>query len=199
MKYNTIEEGLTDLHKQMSKGLPKWTDEITTYFKTRLHVFEEFSIMDKKSLIIHNGWIDLRTTVLQDGMIDATFMMLSMKQLAEHYGVPQSWIYCMGIKPVADLHHRTWVLPKLHNKLFKVKDKDGSVWLRERVYAAYLDGIDAGVVEESALDLSSLRHPQEIKLTEHIKSQYQQHAEFHDMGLEDFLQTLNIEHEMTLA
>tara|TARA_R110000824_G_C15170824_1_gene672891 strand:+ start:71 stop:652 length:582 start_codon:yes stop_codon:yes gene_type:complete len=174
-QFDTLEEGLTDLMERMEVDMPQFNDRISDAFYTRCYAGERLLNAARDSSTEHAAWMDMvgnpQEAIRTAHEFDMLCWFLSYEQLAEHFDVPLSWINALSLKAIVDPMKMTW-------KVMGLTMTQGG-FLSESAYAAFLDGVERGLIPKSE-NISELRNPSYDDMTEENKTKFQAFLDSND-------------------
>ncbi len=186
MNYQSVVEGLTELHRSMTNDVgswQEWTEEFTTAYqfnKGAVGLLEQKMTADSP---YHALWMDGYTAVHGNPSFDAGFWIMSFKHLAGIFGVPISWMAALRFTAVADpASGYRWGLKELPSFV----DDDG--YCNESLWASHRDGVEAGLIENN--DFPFLRKPDAVELSDMAMKSATMAAESLDLSLSQYLEHL---------
>ena len=186
MNYQSVVEGLTELHRSMTNDVgswQEWTEEFTTAYqfnKGALGLLEQQMTAHSPYLAL---WMDGYRAVHANPSFDAGFWIMSFKHLAGIFGVPISWMAALRFTAVADpASGYRWGLKELPSFV----DDDG--YCNESLWASHRDGVEAGLIENN--DFPFLRKPDAVELSDMAMKSATMAAESLDLSLSQYLEHL---------
>ena len=148
-----IVEKITTLNEQIERSDLSWPEGIRVLFTSDLNHHRFDRAMDllnqqyEASQGVHQLW-DLGHEACElNRDFQALFWMLTFEHFANKFGVPLSWIAALrfGI----DAEKRSWVLKEM-------QDFDGPKGCNESIWAAHLDGVEMGLIENPIFGLTRM-------------------------------------------
>jgi len=192
-EYDSLQEGLTALIEEMKEQPITWDESLQNLYYSKQDASEALRLLIANSAHEHNAWANMFNPM---SMMEPSFgpecWVLSYQQLSKHYGVPMSWFHAISIRAITDPMCKTWGV----DKPAELIDEEG--YLLETAYAAYLDGVHDGLLEETD-GIADMRHPKMIEISGMILQGIEEQAEFLDMTVEEAVKALSQKHDMSPA
>ena len=161
MKYNTVIEGLTELHARMSADdtWQAWPKEFSTAYRFQAKAAMLLSSKARANASKHALWHKAHEDTSMNLTFSALFWIMSFEHLARLHNVPMSWIaalrfttqpsYVMGEK---------WGLKPLPAFI----NKDGHCY--DSLWASHLDGVEQGLIINE--EFPHKRDPEEVAISD---------------------------------
>ena len=192
-EYDSLQEGLTSLIEKMKEQPITWNESLQNLYYSRQDASESLRLLIANTAHEHNAWANMFNPMsMMEPSFGSECWLLSYQQLSKHYGVPMSWFHAISIRAITDPMHKTWRV----GDAVELIDDEG--YLLETAYAAYLDGVSDGLLEETD-GIAEMRHPKMIEVSNMILQGIEEQAQFHDMTIEEAVKALSQSHDMTPA
>ena len=148
-----IVEKITTLHEQIKRSDLRLPEDIRVLFASDLnhHRFDRaIDLLNQQyeaSQGVHQLWDFGHEACRLNRNFHALFWMLTFEHFANKFGVPLSWIAALRFG--VDSEKRFWVLKEM-------QDCDGPDGCNESVWAAHLDGVESGLIENPIFGLTRM-------------------------------------------
>ena len=161
MKYNTVVEGLTELHARMSADdtWQAWPKEFSTAYRFQAKATVLLSNKAMANATKHALWHKANVETSGNSTFSALFWIMSFEHLARLHNVPMSWIAALRFTAQASYAvGEKWGLKPLPTFI----NKDGHCY--DSLWASHLDGVEQGLIINE--EFPYMRDPEEVAISE---------------------------------
>ena len=163
MKYNTVIEGLTELHARMSADdtWQAWPKEFSTAYRFQAEATVLLSNKARADATKHALWHKAHEETSLDSTFSALFWIMSFEHLARLHDVPMSWIAALRFKVQPSyVTEEKWALKPLPTFI----NKDGHCY--DSLWASHLDGVEQGLIINE--EFPYMRDPEEVAISDAV-------------------------------
>lgn len=161
MKYNTVIEGLTELHARLSADdtWQAWPKEFSTAYRFQAEATVLLSNKARADATKHALWHKAQVDTFMDSTFSALFWIMSFEHLARLHNVPMSWIAALRftVQPSYATGEK-WGLKPLPTFI----NKDGHCF--DSLWASHLDGVEQGLIINK--EFPYMRDPEEVAISD---------------------------------
>ena len=161
MKYNTVIEGLTELHVRLSADdtWQAWPKEFSTAYRFQAEATVLLSNKARADATKHALWHKAQVETYMDSTFSALFWIMSFEHLARLHNVPMSWIAALRftVQPSYATGEK-WGLKPLPTFI----NKDGHCF--DSLWASHLDGVEQGLIINK--EFPYMRDPEEVAISD---------------------------------
>lgn len=161
MKYNTVIEGLTELHARISADdtWQAWPKEFSTAYRFQAKAAALLSSKARAGAAKHALWHKAHEDTSMNSTFSALFWIMSFEHLARLHNVPMSWIAALRFTAQPSyVQGDRWGLDPLPAFI----NKDGYCF--DSLWASHLDGVEQGLITSE--EFPYLRDPEEVAISD---------------------------------
>ena len=163
MKFNTVVEGLTELHGRLSADdiWQAWPKKFSTAYRFQAEATVLLSNKARADATKHALWHKAHEETSLDSTFSALFWIMSFEHLARLHDVPMSWIAALRFtaQPSYALGDK-WGLKPLPPFI----NKDGHCY--DSLWASHLDGVEQGLIINE--EFPYMRDPEEVAISDAV-------------------------------
>ena len=198
MKYTSLEEGLQIILKHVYLGTQskvlQWSNELKTTVFTRKECMQRIIHKATQTSHKHIGWAGH----VSIDLFDSAFWVMSYEQMQQYclkeFGIeyPITWFMCIKMTPLSDKANPSWNVISLYDML------DDNGCLNDMWYAALIEGKDAGLLSENAIEHTVTPSPVSMTMTQQATDVLQSMADMFDLDIEGIIESKYSDFDMVL-